>query len=183
VTPCPLPTTLCRHFAVAVRYHYRLPLHLRAAHHRAGALGRHHADGVGRSPVTPRGIASLKFFGKLFLINFAIGVATGIVQEFQFGMNWSEYSRFVGDVFGAPLAMEGLAPSSSNRPSSDCGSSAGAGCPGSCTWPASGSSRSRSTLRVLHHRGQLVHAASRRRPLQPETHRAELTSITALLRQ
>ncbi|KUH87622.1 MULTISPECIES: cytochrome ubiquinol oxidase subunit I [unclassified Mycobacterium] len=50
-----------------------------------------------------------RFFGKLFLINFALGVATGIVQEFQFGMNWSEYSRFVGDVFGAPLAMEGLA--------------------------------------------------------------------------
>lgn len=49
-----------------------------------------------------------KFFGKLFLINFALGVATGIVQEFQFGMNWSEYSRFVGDVFGAPLAMEAL---------------------------------------------------------------------------
>ncbi len=43
------------------------------------------------------------------LINFAIGVATGIVQEFQFGMNWSEYSRFVGDIFGAPLAMEALA--------------------------------------------------------------------------
>lgn len=50
-----------------------------------------------------------RFFGKLFLINFAIGVATGIWQEFQFGMSWSEYSRFVGDVFGAPLAMEGLA--------------------------------------------------------------------------
>ena len=49
-----------------------------------------------------------KFFGKLFLINFAIGVVTGIVQEFQFGMNWSDYSRFVGDVFGAPLAIEGL---------------------------------------------------------------------------
>jgi cytochrome d ubiquinol oxidase subunit I len=49
-----------------------------------------------------------RFFGKLFLINFAIGVATGIVQEFQFGMNWSEYSRFVGDIFGAPLALEGL---------------------------------------------------------------------------
>ncbi|MEV6095364.1 cytochrome ubiquinol oxidase subunit I [Nocardia sp. NPDC051981] len=49
-----------------------------------------------------------KFFGKLFLINFALGVATGIVQEFQFGMGWSEYSRFVGDVFGAPLAMEAL---------------------------------------------------------------------------
>lgn len=47
-------------------------------------------------------------FGRLFLINFAIGVATGIVQEFQFGMNWSDYSRFVGDVFGAPLAFEGL---------------------------------------------------------------------------
>ncbi|GII92102.1 cytochrome ubiquinol oxidase subunit I [Sinosporangium siamense] len=49
-----------------------------------------------------------KFFGKLFLINFAMGVVTGLVQEFQFGMNWSEYSIFVGDVFGAPLAMEAL---------------------------------------------------------------------------
>ena len=49
-----------------------------------------------------------KFFGKLFLINFALGVVTGIVQEFQFGMAWSDYSRFVGDVFGAPLAVEGL---------------------------------------------------------------------------
>ena len=50
-----------------------------------------------------------KFWGKLFLINFAMGVVTGIVQEFQFGMNWSEYSRFVGDIFGAPLAVEALA--------------------------------------------------------------------------
>ncbi|MEN8097605.1 MAG: cytochrome ubiquinol oxidase subunit I, partial [Chloroflexota bacterium] len=50
----------------------------------------------------------VKFWGKLFLINFAMGVATGIVQEFQFGMNWSEYSRFVGDIFGAPLAIEAL---------------------------------------------------------------------------
>ncbi|MCU1446246.1 cytochrome ubiquinol oxidase subunit I [Cryobacterium sp.] len=49
------------------------------------------------------------FFGKIFLINFAMGVVTGIVQEFQFGMNWSDYSRFVGDVFGAPLAFEGIA--------------------------------------------------------------------------
>ncbi|MEO6310304.1 MAG: cytochrome ubiquinol oxidase subunit I [Leifsonia sp.] len=48
------------------------------------------------------------FFGKIFLINFAMGVVTGIVQEFQFGMNWSDYSRFVGDVFGAPLAFEGI---------------------------------------------------------------------------
>jgi cytochrome d ubiquinol oxidase subunit I len=49
-----------------------------------------------------------KFWGTLFLINFAMGVVTGIVQEFQFGMNWSEYSRFVGDIFGAPLAIEAL---------------------------------------------------------------------------
>jgi cytochrome d ubiquinol oxidase subunit I len=49
-----------------------------------------------------------KFWGRLFLINFAMGVVTGIVQEFQFGMNWSEYSRYVGDVFGAPLAIEAL---------------------------------------------------------------------------
>jgi len=49
-----------------------------------------------------------KFFGKLFTINFALGLVTGIVQEFQFGMNWSDYSRFVGDIFGAPLAIEAL---------------------------------------------------------------------------
>ncbi|SFD85943.1 cytochrome bd-I ubiquinol oxidase subunit 1 apoprotein [Actinopolyspora alba] len=49
-----------------------------------------------------------KFWGKLMMVNFAMGVVTGIVQEFQFGMAWSEYSRFVGDVFGAPLAMEGI---------------------------------------------------------------------------
>jgi cytochrome d ubiquinol oxidase subunit I len=49
------------------------------------------------------------FFGTLLLINFAIGVATGLVQEFQFGMNWSVYSKYVGNVFGAPLAIEGLA--------------------------------------------------------------------------
>lgn len=49
-----------------------------------------------------------KFWGKLFLINFAMGVATGLVQDFQFGMNWSEYSLFVGDIFGAPLAIEAL---------------------------------------------------------------------------
>jgi len=50
-----------------------------------------------------------RFFGTLLVVNIAIGVVTGLVQEFQFGMNWSQYSRFVGDVFGAPLAMEGLA--------------------------------------------------------------------------
>ncbi len=56
----------------------------------------------------PEYLRITRFLGKLFLINFAIGVVTGIVQEFQFGMNWSAYSRFVGDIFGAPLAMEGL---------------------------------------------------------------------------
>src|SRR4051794_13283643 len=50
-----------------------------------------------------------RFFGTLLLINVALGVVTGIVQEFQFGMNWSSYSRFVGDVFGVPLAIEGIA--------------------------------------------------------------------------
>lgn len=50
----------------------------------------------------------VKFFGTLFIINFSMGVVTGIVQEFHFGMNWSEYSRFMGDIFGAPLALEAL---------------------------------------------------------------------------
>lgn len=49
-----------------------------------------------------------KFWAHIFLVNFAVGVVTGILQEFQFGMNWSTYSRFVGDVFGPSLAIEGL---------------------------------------------------------------------------
>jgi len=49
-----------------------------------------------------------RFLGALFLINFAMRIVTGVVQEFQFGMNWSNYSVFVGNIFGAPLAMEGL---------------------------------------------------------------------------
>lgn len=57
----------------------------------------------------PKWLKLTKFFGKLFLINFAMGIVTGIVQEFQFGMNWSAYSTFIGDIFGAPLAIEGLA--------------------------------------------------------------------------
>lgn len=51
-------------------------------------------------------LSMTKFWGKLFLINFALGVVTGITMEFQFGMNWAEYSRYVGDIFGAPLAIE-----------------------------------------------------------------------------
>src|SRR5512137_1738779 len=47
-----------------------------------------------------------KFWGKIFIINFAVGVVTGITLEFQFGMNWAEYSKYVGDIFGAPLAIE-----------------------------------------------------------------------------
>jgi len=57
----------------------------------------------------PEDLRLTKFFGTLLVINIAVGVVTGLVQEFQFGMNWSAYSRFVGAVFGAPLAMEGLA--------------------------------------------------------------------------
>ena len=56
----------------------------------------------------PEMLRLTKFFGKLFTINFALGLVTGIVQEFQFGMNWSDYSSFVGDIFGAPLAIEAL---------------------------------------------------------------------------
>src|SRR6476619_2604302 len=56
----------------------------------------------------PEDLRLTKFYGKLFTINFALGLVTGIVQEFQFGMNWSDYSRFVGDIFGAPLAIEAL---------------------------------------------------------------------------
>src|SRR5512142_668210 len=59
----------------------------------------------GRDPVWE---AVGKFFGKLFAITFAVGGATGIVMEFQFGTNWASYARFVGDIFGAPLAAEGL---------------------------------------------------------------------------
>ena len=70
-----------------------------------------------------------RFFGTLLLINVAIGVVTGLVQEFQFGMNWSAYSRFVGDVFGAPLAMEGLAAFFLESTFLGCGCSAGTGCP------------------------------------------------------
>src|SRR5271165_5784320 len=57
----------------------------------------------------PEYLRLTRFFGTLLVINVAIGVVTGLVQEFQFGMNWSAYSRLVGNVFGAPLAMEGLA--------------------------------------------------------------------------
>ena len=93
---------------LAVRHHDRLPLPLRAAHHRAVVRSSRSCRRPGSARGNEQYLRLTKFFGKLFLINFAIGVVTGIVQEFQFGMNWSDYSRFVGDVFGAPLAIEGL---------------------------------------------------------------------------
>lgn len=79
-----------------------------------------------------------QFWGKLFLINFAVGVVTGILQEFQFGMNWSDYSRFVGDVFGAPLAVEALAAFFWSLLLLASGYSAGTKCPKECTCYPSG---------------------------------------------
>ncbi|MEI2652705.1 MAG: cytochrome ubiquinol oxidase subunit I [Microthrixaceae bacterium] len=83
-----------------------------------------------------------KFFGKLFLINFAMGVVTGIVQEFQFGMAWSNYSRFVGDVFGAPLAMEALVAFFLESTFLGLWIFGWDKLPRRCTWPRSGSPRS-----------------------------------------
>ena len=104
----PFALTHGRPRAHPVRDDVALPLPLRPADARAGAARRDHADAL-----APQGdeawLRLTRFFGTLMLINFAIGVATGLVQEFQFGMNWSVYSEFVGDVFGAPLAIEGLA--------------------------------------------------------------------------
>ena len=99
------PDTIARwQFGITTVYHFLfVPLTIGLA-----LLRRGHADGLGPHRQGPKYLQMTKFWGKLFLINFAMGVVTGIVQEFQFGMNWSDYSRFVGDIFGAPLAMEGL---------------------------------------------------------------------------
>jgi len=91
-------------FAVTTVYHFLfVPVTIGLAWFVAGMQTVWHVSG------NERHLRMTRFFGKLFLINFALGVVTGIVQEFQFGMNWSAYSRYVGDVFGAPLAIEGLA--------------------------------------------------------------------------
>ena len=90
-------------FGVTTVYHYLfVPITIGMVFLVAGMHTAWHRTG------DERWLRLTKLFGKLFLINFAMGVVTGIVQEFQFGMNWSNYSRFVGDVFGAPLAMEAL---------------------------------------------------------------------------
>ena len=113
-------------------------------------------------------LRATKFWGKLFLINIAMGVVTGIVQEFQFGMNWSDYSRFVGDIFGAPLAFEALIAfffestfiglwifgwDKLPEEASTC----------ACIWMVSIGT---DPVGVLHPRGQLVDAAPRRLPDQ-----------------
>ena len=89
-------------FGITTVYHF---LFVPLTHRPVGAR-RRSCRPRGSAPATSSTCRLTKFFGKLFLINFAMGVVTGIVQEFQFGMNWSDYSRFVGDIFGAPLAIE-----------------------------------------------------------------------------
>ncbi|MFJ4920555.1 cytochrome ubiquinol oxidase subunit I [Streptomyces sp. NPDC088725] len=98
------PETLARwQFGITTVYHFLfVPLTISLAALTAGLETAWVRTG------NPKYLRATKFWGKLFLINIAMGVVTGIVQEFQFGMNWSDYSRFVGDVFGAPLAFEAL---------------------------------------------------------------------------
>ena len=91
-------------FGITTLFHFIfVPLSIGLAFFVATLQTAHHRTG---KPVYGR---MTRFWGKLMLISFAVGVVTGIVQEFQFGMNWSDYSRYVGDVFGAPLAIEALA--------------------------------------------------------------------------
>ena len=76
-----------------------------------------------------------RFWGLLYVINYAVGIASGLVMEFQFGLNWSGLSRLTGDVFGAPLALETLIAFVLESTFSACGSSVGTGCRSGCTWP------------------------------------------------
>ena len=98
------PETLARwQFGITTVYHFLfVPLTISLAALTAGLQTAWVRSGKEKY------LRATKFWGKLFLINIALGVVTGLVQEFQFGMNWSAYSRFVGDVFGAPLAFEAL---------------------------------------------------------------------------
>ncbi len=102
------PTTLARwQFATTTVYHFLIvPLSIGLTGLVATMqLLAYRKRGTQAGAVWDR---SARFWGRIMLVIFALGVVTGIVQEFQFGMNWSAYSRFVGDIFGAPLAMEGL---------------------------------------------------------------------------
>ncbi|MBS2532358.1 cytochrome ubiquinol oxidase subunit I [Catenulispora sp. NF23] len=98
------PVSVARwQFAITTVYHFLfVPLTIGTSFLVAGFQTAWHRTGQERY------YQATKFWGRLFLINFALGLVTGIVQEFQFGMNWSEYSRFVGDIFGSPLAIEAL---------------------------------------------------------------------------
>jgi cytochrome d ubiquinol oxidase subunit I len=98
------PVTVARwQFGITTVYHFLfVPLTIGTSFLVAGFQTAWHRTGKEQY------FRATKFWGKLFLINFALGLVTGIVQEFQFGMNWSEYSRFVGDIFGSPLAIEAL---------------------------------------------------------------------------
>lgn len=90
-------------FAMTAIYHYMfVPLTLGLA-----LLLGHHGNHVGKNR-GPKLVECHEILMKLFGVNFAIGVATGLILEFQFGTNWSNYSWFVGDIFGAPLAIEGI---------------------------------------------------------------------------
>ena len=91
-------------FALTIMFHYLFP-----------PLDHRHGGGAGLpggactcAPQDPIYETAARFWTKIFALNFAIGVATGIVMEFQFGTNWAVYSRFVGDVFGSALAAEGI---------------------------------------------------------------------------
>ena len=92
---------------MAIRSDSYLPLAVRALD--SGSVGDSGYNGKPLSKnKSEKWLAATKFWMTLFGINFAIGVATGIILEFEFGTNWSNYSWFVGDIFGAPLAIEGL---------------------------------------------------------------------------
>ena len=124
-----------------------------------------------------------RFFGKLFLINFAIGVVTGIVQEFQFGMNWSDYSRFVGDIFGAPARDRGpprLLPRVDVPGPLDL--RLGPPLEAGSTWPRSGSPRSAPCSRPTSSWPRTPGCSTRSGyTFNEAAGRAELTDIVAVL--
>ena len=130
----------------------------------------------------PQWMRLAKFFGKLFLINFALGLVTGIVQEFQFGMNWSDYSRFVGDIFGAPLAIEALLAFFLESTFLGLWIFGWGRLPeklhATTIWLVA---HRHGAVGVLHPRRQLLHAAPGRLHVQPASGRAELTDFFAVL--
>ena len=149
--------------------HVDLPLPVRAADHRAGASSPPCCRPRGTAPDAPEYLRLTRFFGTLLVINVAVGVVTGLVQEFQFGMNWSGYSRFVGDVFGAPLAMEGLAAfflesTFLGAVALRLGPAVPAGAPGHDL----GGRGRRRAVGGVHHGGELVDAAPGRLHDQPD---------------